>query len=621
MTMRGNLLRCILAADASLFLLSLPGFGASRTSFPREADQIQTSGAVADAHSSLARGNPEGAIQTLSTYLQAHPKDTAARLELGEAFIIAGRGDRAEEEFQAVLQIAPNDYFALMALGEMYARAGHPEKAEPILARAVTLSHGSRQARTQWAVVLARLHHYKEAESALAGLPPPSIPEERIAFHRLKGAVALGLGNPSAAAAEMEEALALKRDDIGLNLATAVAEVQAKNWERAASLAEPLYFHIRDPEVGLVLLEAQLGKRDDIHLTLESLRATTLPAEQSVTFHQHLAEVLTAHGRFSESIEDFKKAAELVPHRADLVFNLALAQFKAGRLDDALGSAEKGREIGDSADLEDLLGDIQEARGDNLAAAQSYQVAVTLAPTEEKYRLSLGVELIRHQSFEAAKVVLKQAEALFPNSWRIELALGMVEFFAGSDAEASRILVHAADLAPEPMTALRYLGDIQMDQASSPDPAALQRLCQYADRHPNEAKAQFYCGTLMLRRDYTSGDKSHVDEILRRLHAAAGPLPHDAGPHCQLGRAYRWMEQWQQARHEMETCARMDPSFAEAHYRLAQIYRRMGQPELAQREIKLYETAAQRQADENARRDEAMKTFLYTIQQQQPDHK
>jgi hypothetical protein len=33
--------------------------------------------------------------------------------------------------------------------------------------------------------------------------------------------------------------------------------------------------------------------------------------------------------------------------------------------------------------LEDLLGDIQEARGDNLAAVRSYQAAVALAPNDE----------------------------------------------------------------------------------------------------------------------------------------------------------------------------------------------------------------------------------------------
>ncbi|PYT92231.1 MAG: hypothetical protein DMG41_00095, partial [Acidobacteria bacterium] len=200
---------------------------------------------------------------------------------LGEAFAIAGQSDRAEAEFQRVLQITPNNYFALAALAGLHDRAGHPEKAEPMLARAVKLSHGTRQTRTQWAAVLARLHRYKGAESALAGLPPPSSREERIAFYRLKGSVALGLGNPSAAAAEMEKALLLKPNDVGLNVATAAAEVHSNNWQRAARLVGPAYSLNHDPGIGLVLLEAQLGGSDDVKQTLESLRATSLPPEET----------------------------------------------------------------------------------------------------------------------------------------------------------------------------------------------------------------------------------------------------------------------------------------------------------------------------------------------------
>jgi hypothetical protein len=37
--------------------------------------------------------------------------------------------------------------------------------------------------------------------------------------------------------------------------------------------------------------------------------------------------------------------------------------------------------------------------------------------------------------------------------------------------------------------------------------------------------------------------------------------------------------------------------------------------------MKLFEAASKRLADENARRDETMKTFLYTIQNRTPDHK
>ena len=613
--------RLVLCGCTSLLFCFALAPGAQQDQSTPQAHPPQLSGPLAEARASLSRGDAEDAIQILSSYLQTRPKDSAARILLGQAYLIAGQNDRAEEELQTVLQSAPDDSTALAALGEIYERGGQLEKAEPMLAHAAKVSHGAPQIRMEWGVVLARLHKYKEAQSALAGLSPPSGTEQRIAFFRLKASVALGLGNPSDAAAEMEKALALNPADPQLVMVTSVAELQSKNWQRAASLAEPLFSRTHDPQVGLVYLEAQLGTHADFHHTLELLRSTQLAPKDEMVFRQRLAELLISHGKFAESIDEFQAVADLDPSHPESQFNLALAQFRAGRLDDALASSEKCKELGDSAELEDLLGDIQEARGDNLAAVKNYQAAVALAPNDEKYRLSLAIELIRHQNFDAAKAVLKDAENLQPNSWRIQVALGMVEYFAGTDDEATRYLLNAADLTSEPELALKYLGDIQVDRSSPPDPGAVARLCEYADHQSKDGQMQFYCGASLFRRDSVSGDKTHSAEILRRLHTAAGLLPKDASPHCQLGKAYRWLGQWQDALAESQICARMDPDSADAHYRLAQIYEHVGQPEQKRKEIKLYETASTRVADENARRQATMKTFLYNIQKKQPDEK
>lgn len=613
----GHLRRSILAVSG-LFLCCFPlTLSARQNQSPSQTSPHQSSGPLAKAQSALAHGNSQDAIRILSDYLRSSPADSTARTMLGQACASLGQNDRAVEEFNTVLQAKPDDYIALTALGEIYEGEGKPQTAEPLLAHAATASRGNTHIRMEWAVVLVQLHKYAEAQGALASLSPPSGREERIGFHRLRASIALGIGNAPAAASEMEQALALKPTDPGLAVATAVAEMRSKNWRRAAGLAEPIFSSTHHPQVGLICLEAELEMHADFHHTLEQLRATQLTTTQELALHQRMAELLISHERYSESIQDLRRAADLDPQRADLQFDLALAQFRAGRTGDALESTEKCKELGDSAELEDLLGDIQEARGDNLAAVKSYQAAVALAPSEEKYRLSLAVELIRHNSFEPARVALKQAEELRPESWRIQLALGMVEHFGGTDDAATKYLLRAAELAPQPEEALQYLGDIQMDRASAPAPAALAKLCQYSDDQPKDGQVAYYCGAVLFRRDYVTGDKTHAAEILRRLHASIALLPkNDAAPHCQLGKVYRWMERWPEALGESEACARLDPGSADAHYRLAQIYERMKQPEKQREEIKLYEAASTRVADENARREATMKTFLYTMQKE-----
>jgi len=610
--------RSFVCAGASLVFFLAPALAASQNQSSTQAHAAQSLGAIAEARSALAHGDAEGAIRILSGYLQSHSKDTAARVLLGQAYAGAGQNDRAEDELRTVLQSAPDDDTALAMLGEIYEREGQLEKAEPMLARAAKDGHGDTRIQIEWALVLARLHRYTEAQSALARVSPPSAPKERIAFHRLKASVALGLANPTDAAAEMEKALTLDPSDGKLLMATAVVELQSKNWQRAATLAAPLFARTHDPQIGVVCLEAQLEMHSDFHPTLELLRATQLAPTDELAFRQRLAELLVSYGYFPDAVEEFRAVADLDPNRPESQFNLALAQFRAGQFDDALTSANRCKELGDSAELEDLLGDIQEARGDNLAAAKSYQAAVILAPDEEKYRLSLAVEFVRHENYDAARVVLKQAEDLQPKSWRIQVLRGMVEYFAGTDEDATRYLLRAAELDPEPGSALKYLGDIQVDRPSAPDPGATKTLCEYSDHHPKDGHMQFYCGALLFRLDSASGDKAHSSEFLRRLRAAALLLPKDVGPHCQLGKAYRWLSQWQDALGESQICARMDPGSAEAHYRLAQIYEHAGQREQKQKEIKLYEAATTHLADENARRQATMKTFLYEIQKDEP---
>lgn len=581
----------------------------------------QRTSEVGKAKAALASGNPGEAIRLLSSYLQSHPQDFSVRLVLAETYVATGQDGQALEQYETILQAAPANYSALAGLGEIHERAGDLTKAEPLLDRAAELSHGDTHIRTAWAAVLARQHRYADASRALAGVPAPRRVNEAIAFHRLKAAVSLGLGKPEAAASEMEKALALAPAQVGLQMATAAAELQASHWKWAETLTASLFARTRDPNVGLMLLEAQLGSKDDVGSTLEALHGTELPPQQEASLRERMAGLLIAHEHFSEAAEELKRAVELEPSRADLTFNLALAQFRAAKLDDALATAEALQKNSDSAELEDLIGDIQEARGENLVSVHSYEAAVALAPNEEKYRISLALELMRHKSFEPARVVLEQAEASHPESWRIQFALGMVEYFSGSLQDAIKTLLKSASLSPNPDAALAYVGQIETGESGAPDPAALKGICDYSRAHLNATRIQFYCAALRFHRDYAAHDSAHAEELLRDLNASAKALPHDAAPRCQLGKAYRWLERWKDALRESEICARMDPSSADAHYRLAQIYQHLGQQRPAEEQMKLYETASSRVADENARRDETIKTFLYSIQNDPRGHK
>ena len=76
----------------------------------------------------------------------------------------------------------------------------------------------------QKAAVLARQHRFKEAMAEMKGVTPPVETPQRIAYFRLRAAVASGMGDASGAAEAMEEGLRLAPGDSSLRLATAAAQ-------------------------------------------------------------------------------------------------------------------------------------------------------------------------------------------------------------------------------------------------------------------------------------------------------------------------------------------------------------------------------------------------------------
>ncbi|GAC1689554.1 MAG: hypothetical protein NVS9B5_29740 [Terriglobales bacterium] len=435
------------------------------------------------------------------------------------------------------------------------------------------------------AVQLARAHRYAEAEAIMRGVVAPRDRQQRIAFYRLKAAIASGLGHSTAAAENMEAASRLLPDNQDLRLAAALARLQTE-----------VETHVNPV------------------LTLKHLRAAELPPEQKIEIHLHAAEILSRAGLYAEALTDFEEASRLAPNRSDLLFDQSLALFRLGKLDTALATAMQAKTLEDSASLESLIGDIQEKRGDALAAVQSYQAAVTLEPWEERHRVALALELLRHQTFDAALTVLNQATSLFPQSVRLKILQSLTYYFVDRSADAIRALLEATQLDPHNETAARYLGEITLQDAATPDPTAVAQVCKFADERPKSKSAAAFCGGILLRLARDTGETTHKVEIFRRLQHAVHVAPGEPIARCQLGQAFEWAGEWREARAQMEACVRLDSDSPEGHYHLSRVYRRLGMTRLANQQTLLQQQAAQRQSEESARRTKTVTKFLVQLE-------
>lgn len=436
------------------------------------------------------------------------------------------------------------------------------------------------------ALHLAKAHRYSEAAAAIRNVPLPDNRQRRVAFLRLRASIQSGLGHPAVAATDMESAAQLAPQDEDLQIAAKFAR-----------------------------LEAQLHSHASPALTLQSLRSFALTADSRLVIEMRLAEMLGAANLYSEAAIDLEEARRLAPGRADILFDLAVARYRNGDWEAALSSAEHAKTVQDSGSVEALLGDIQERRGDALAAAHSYQAAVALEPNVEEHHLLLAKELLKHQTFDAAIVVLEQARELFPESVRVHTLLGLAYYFVDRSADAVRTLLAATKINPADELAAKYLGEIALQDSDAPNPAAVAQTCAFADSHPQSKTATAICGAILLRVAEDSDDISRRPEILRRLEYAVRIAPKGPLGRCQLGKALEWSEQLRQARFQFEKCVELDPESPEGHYRLARVYRQMGLLKLANQQTVLQQQAAQRQSAESARRAETIMRFLVLFEQ------
>ncbi len=550
---------------------------AAVTAPPASAREDEKTSVTQRANHLARTGHAGEAVTLLQTSLSARPADLNARLALAELYAASGQNEKAEQEFRNALRYHPSASAAEFALSAFYIRTGSLPAAEQVLDGAVRHHPKLNEARAQLALVLARERKYAEAEASIHPVPPPSGLNDRVRYFRLVASIQSGLGDSHAAAHAMEEALGVMPTDEGLQLVTAVAEAQAGEWQSCIRNVAPLFGKHPASSSGLLLLRAQLAEHKAYRSTLQSLRALNLPDDQRLELRVRSAELLASADKHEEAAEELQDAVKLTGGGDDtILYNLAVEQYGAGQFDAAFGTLAPLRSRKDSAELEDLLGDVEEQRGNRTAAVHSHENAIALAPEEERYRLSLGAELLKYGDYQPAVSAFQQAAARFPNSARVYVGLGMAYYFMEKNDESVAAFLRADKLDGGSGRALAYLGSTQVDNAAGPAPAAVDAICGRANSNSEQSAAVLWCGALLFRKAYLAGNQSAVPDVLRRLRMAATLVPRDAVANCSLGRALEWTEHLEEARHWLEICVRLRPDSAEDHYRLSRVYRGLG---------------------------------------------
>jgi tetratricopeptide (TPR) repeat protein len=246
--------------------------------------------------------------------------------------------------------------------------------------------------------------------------------------------------------------------------------------------------------------------------------------------------------------------------------------------------------------------DAAEREGNALEAAREYQRAAELDPSEANL-FDWGTELLKHRAADQAVEVFTNGHRLFPRSTRTLLGLAVALYSRGSYDQAAQRFFEAADLNPTDPAPYMFLGKISNGPITE-SPGFAERLERFARLQPENAWANYYYAATLPR---TSPQARALLEKAVRLDPKLG----DA--FLLLGIVYAEEGNLTKAISAYQSAIDTAPSMEEAHYRLAQAYRKTGDTAKAQQEIELYQQLSRQSAQTLERERAEIQQFVFGL--------
>jgi len=313
---------------------------------------------------------------------------------------------------------------------------------------------------------------------------------------------------------------------------------------------------------------------------------------------QHrLGEFYLQQNRLPEGILYLEKAQQLNPQDYDTGYDLSLAYLNSG--DTVKASAQLHQMVTrhETAELDDLLAEVNEKSGDYKGAASEYYRAAQLDPTEGNI-FDLASFLLQHKNYEgfldSALTFFRYGVQKYPRSAKLTVGLGVTLYAEGKYDDAVETLCAAVDLDPTDPRPFQFLGKVStVSPAHMPE--IRKRLQGLVHLYPNNGLANYYYAMSLWKRSEGEpvADTGMIEELLEKA-IAASPDFYEA--HFQLGVLYQDQQKYPEAIREFEQTLTLRPDYNRAHYRLFLLYSRTHQKQLADQHLAILKQIKQEDA-------------------------
>jgi tetratricopeptide (TPR) repeat protein len=353
----------------------------------------------------------------------------------------------------------------------------------------------------------------------------------------------------------------------------------------------------------------RIGKLESAEQQLQ--KALAIEPENYDANHD-LGELYVRMEKLPQALPFLAQAQQANPSSYENGYDLALAYLLTGGIPKARETVTALLKINNTAELHNLLGQVEEKDGQFVAAANEFERAAHQDPSESNL-FDWASELLLHRTLEPAIEVFRQSAERFPNSTRIAIGLGIAYYSRGNYDDAVKSLLRAADLSPSDPRCYLFLSKAY-DSSPSQAGEVIQHFRRFAELAPNNARAQYYYAMSLWkgRRAEDPGlDLNQVEDLLRKSIALD---PAIADSHLQLGNFYSDQKKYKESIPEYLRAKELNPALADAYYRLGQAYVRTGQKDLAQEQFKVYQGLRERQVADLDKARGDIRQFIYSEQ-------
>ena len=319
----------------------------------------------------------------------------------------------------------------------------------------------------------------------------------------------------------------------------------------------------------------------------EQLKRALALEPQAYQANHNLGEFYVHAGELADAVPLLEQAQKADASSYDNGYDLSLAYFLTGRLDDARQLIKTLAAQQNSGELHNLLGEVEEKDGKFVAAANEFEIAAQMDPSEENF-FDLACEFLLHRTYDPAIDVFQKAIERYPNSARLRIGLGVTLYSRGKYDEAVKSLLAAADLTPKDPRCYLFLSkayDSSLQQADE----VIQRFRRYAEIEPRNGLAQYYYAMSLWKGKRTGDSTLDIHQVEALLQKSVALDPSLAQAHVQLGDLYADQHAYDKSIPQYVRALELNQNLPDAHYRLGQDYVRTGQKDKAQMEFTVYQ--------------------------------